>query len=336
MKRLLSICGIALSIVLLLAGLTIWNRYFRIPPVDLLPLPDNLITLESSAGRELLAESEFIADYERLTANFVPQSRRAFCGAASSVIVLNALGSPGAPLDQSSFFSDSARRIKDPLRVSLSGMSLGQLGKLLRAHGVEATVIYASDTDVDHFRAIARSNLMTSEDFVLVNYQRAMLGQVEMGHISPLAAYHAETDRFLILDVAAHKYPPVWVSTDALWNAMRAPLRESSPRTRGFIVVREEASRQPAPLSLIRPASVRDGCESCRWRRRDAVAVAVLRFRLDARLVSVLAVRVAAAASGIGDSFHGNASDGGQRPSAFQPARGRHLDEGRRGMDNRV
>jgi hypothetical protein len=70
-----------------------------------------------------------------------------------------------------------------------------------------------------------------------------------MGHISPLAAYNAETDSFLILDVAAYKYPPVWVSTEDLWDAMSASVG-SSPRTRGFIVVREGAAGRPAPLSL--------------------------------------------------------------------------------------
>jgi hypothetical protein len=249
MKRLLSIGGIVLPILLLLAGLAIWDRFFRTPSTDPLPLPSSLIALESPAGRELLAESAFIADYERLAANFVSQSRPAFCGVASSVITLNALRNPTPPLDQSTFFTDSASKIKDPLRVTLSGMALGQLADFLRAHGAEATVVYASDTDIDSFRSIARRNLMTSGDFVLVNYQRAELGQVEMGHISPLAAYNAETDSFLILDVAAYKYPPVWVSTEDLWDAMSASVG-SSPRTRGFIVVREGAAGRPAPLSL--------------------------------------------------------------------------------------
>jgi hypothetical protein len=135
------------------------------------------------------------------------------------------------------------------LRITLTGMSLRQLGDLLRAHGAEASVIYASDTDIDSFRSMAQRNLMTNGDFVLVNYQRAELDQIEMGHISPLAAYHAETDRFLILDVAAYKYPPVWVSTKELWDAMSAPVG-SSPRTRGFIIVREGALTRSASLSV--------------------------------------------------------------------------------------
>jgi hypothetical protein len=35
---------------------------------------------------------------------------------------------------------------------------------------------------------------------VIVNYLRNAIGQEWGGHISPLAAYDADTDRFLILD----------------------------------------------------------------------------------------------------------------------------------------
>jgi hypothetical protein len=46
---------------------------------------------------------------------------------------------------------------------------------------------------------------------MLVNYERAALGQAKTGHISPIAAYNAKADRLLVLDVATYKYPPVWV-----------------------------------------------------------------------------------------------------------------------------
>ena len=256
-RHLLSIIGVATFTVFVVASLLVWNRFFRTPSIDLLALPDSLIALESSAGEKLLAESEFLADYQELIASFVVQSRPAYCGVASSVITLNALRNPTSPLDQSSFFNTNARQVKDPLRVSLTGMSLRELGDFLRAHGAEASVVYASDTDIDSFRSMAQRNLVTDEDFVLVNYQRAELGQVEMGHISPLAAYHAGTDRFLILDVAAYKYPPVWVSTKELWEAMSASVG-SSPRTRGFIMVREGALTRSASLSARESFSVRE------------------------------------------------------------------------------
>lgn len=196
-----------------------------------------MISLESATGAQLLTESRFTADYDDLTRSFESQSRAAYCGVASSVVVLNALRlQPG--LTQSTFFDDAAVRVRSPLRVTLGGMTLAQLGELLRAHGVRATVTHASDTDVSAFRAIIQQNLQTADDYALVNYERAVLGQTASGHISPLAAYDAQTDRLLILDVAAYKYPPVWVATQDLWNAMNT-IDTTSGRTRGFVVVRE-------------------------------------------------------------------------------------------------
>lgn len=98
-------------------------------------------------------------------------------------------------------------------------------------------MVFAQDTNVEAFRAMARANLGRSGDYVLVNYQRSRLDQREGGQISPLAAYHAATDRFLVLDVAAYRYPPVWVSTVDLWDAMNT-VDTSSGRTRGFVMIR--------------------------------------------------------------------------------------------------
>jgi Phytochelatin synthase len=47
-----------------------------------------------------------------------------------------------------------------------------------------------------------------SEGVSRVIRQNRAIGQEQGGHISPLAAYDAETDRFLILDVSRYKYPP--------------------------------------------------------------------------------------------------------------------------------
>jgi hypothetical protein len=43
------------------------------------------------------------------------------------------------------------------------------------------------------------------------------------GHFSPLAAYHEESDSFLVMDVARYKYPPFWVHADLLCQAMATP-----------------------------------------------------------------------------------------------------------------
>jgi hypothetical protein len=66
---------------------------------------------------------------------------------------------------------------------------------------------------------------------------RKAIGQESGGHISPLAAYDEDSDRFLILDVSRYKYPPVWVETEALFAAMHTPDSDNDNKSRGFIVV---------------------------------------------------------------------------------------------------
>lgn len=241
MKRLLA-AGVAA--LLLLAGVALGDRYLGRPERESLPLPPTLVAADSAAGRRLLAGSDYLADYASLQAHFQPQIRRAYCGVASAVITLNALRPAEPQLDQHSFFHEAARDVRHPLRVSYQGMSLAQLGRLLGAHGADVRTVHAADSDIASFRALALRNLSTPGDYVLVNYQRAELGQARMGHISPLAGYHAGSDRFLVLDVAPHKYPPVWVETRTLWNAMRGPITPGSAQTRGFVLVRDPGLTQ--------------------------------------------------------------------------------------------
>lgn len=152
---------------------------------------------------------------------------------ASSAIVLTALG---RPTDQRGVFNAEARTIQGLWRTSLTGMTLAQLAKLLRAHGVEAEASHAGDSSLEVFRAAARDNLADPADHLLINYHRAPLDQRGAGHISPISAYHGASDRFLVLDVAAHRYPPVWVEAEQLWSAMHT-LDDASGRTRGWVEV---------------------------------------------------------------------------------------------------
>jgi Phytochelatin synthase len=72
---------------------------------------------------------------------------------------------------------------------------------------------------------------------VIVNYLRKALGQQTGGHISPLAAYDAKEDRFLILDVARYKYPPVWVKVSDLFDAMNTTGSANGNKTRGYVLI---------------------------------------------------------------------------------------------------
>jgi hypothetical protein len=84
---------------------------------------------------------------------------------------------------------------------------------------------------------MARAALGDKGRFVIVNYLRKAMGQEKGGHISPLAAYDSKSDRFLILDVARYKYPPVWVSASDLFTAMNTTDSDNDNKTRGFVVV---------------------------------------------------------------------------------------------------
>lgn len=119
------------------------------------------------------------------------------------------------------------------------GITLDQLGALIALQPVDVSLHHASESSVDAFRVAARDHLATPGQFVLVNYLRKAIGQERGGHISPLAAYDAETDRFLILDVARYKYPPVWVGTAELFAAMNTPDADNDNRTRGYVLIRK-------------------------------------------------------------------------------------------------
>ena len=69
--------------------------------------------------------------------------------------------------------------------------------------------------------------------FCVVSFSRAVLQQTGDGHFSTLAAYDAQTDSCLVLDVARFKYPPYWVSIDELYAAMQ-PVDPATQLARGW------------------------------------------------------------------------------------------------------
>ncbi|MGQ0620551.1 MAG: phytochelatin synthase family protein [Panacagrimonas sp.] len=216
---------------------------FSAPPVDHLALPRLLVDATSAEGRALLrSATPFSVDHGQLLPYFVPQSRRAYCGIATSTMVVNALRHPQPLLSQSTIFTPEVSALRSATAVSFSGLSLEQLGDLLRAEGLAVRVVHAANTDLDSFRGAARAVLAEPSEYLIVNYDRATLEQQGSGHISPVTAYHADSDRFLVLDVAAHKYPPTWVPATELWNAMQT-VDPSSGQSRGFLLVREAGAR---------------------------------------------------------------------------------------------
>jgi hypothetical protein len=121
--------------------------------------------------------------------------------------------------------------------IKKQGITLDQLGGLLAVQPVAVSVHHAADSNVETFRNEAREALAAPGRFVIVNYLRKAIGQKKGGHISPLAAFDAESDRFLILDVARYKYPPVWVKTVELFAAMNTQDSDNENKTRSYVLV---------------------------------------------------------------------------------------------------
>lgn len=119
------------------------------------------------------------------------------------------------------------------------GLQLHQLAELFKAHQVEVNT-YIVNTDSDHaaLKAQMINNLGHGEDYLVVNYSRKALHQAGGGHISPLGAYDAGSDSFLILDTAPNKADWVWVDAADLLRAMAT---FDTVANRGFVTIKESS-----------------------------------------------------------------------------------------------
>lgn len=211
-----------------------------------LPLPANLIASSSPEGQSLLLEAESREAYFTLADSFVTQKTQSFCGVASMVMLFNAMQLPApdvpeyAPyktFTQDNVLNERTEAILPKDVILKQGITLDQLGALVAVQPVNAMVRHASESSLATFRTEAASYLAEPGHFVLVNYLRITLGQQKGGHISPLAAYDRETDRFMILDVARYKYPPVWVKAEELFAAMNTKDSDNDDKSRGYVLV---------------------------------------------------------------------------------------------------
>jgi len=209
-----------------------------------LPLADNLTSLTSAEGQALLLESEAIADYIPLTSEFTTQQNQSFCGIASIAMVLNALeiDAPFAPewernyFTQDNLFNDQTEAIIPQQVIARQGLTLEELASLFESYPVTAEIYHGEDVTLEEFRQLIAQNLSESDNYVVINYLRRAINQERGGHISPIAAYDADTDQFLVMDVSRYKYPPVWVSAEDLW-ASTDTVDSVSGKTRGFLLV---------------------------------------------------------------------------------------------------
>jgi hypothetical protein len=212
------------------------------------PIANSLIRLDTPQGQQLLFESEARSAFLPLVTFYETQRNQTYCGVASLVMVLNALQLPAPAakefgtyriFTQDNVLNGRTDSLIKERRIVRRGMLLAEVPRVLEAYGAKVELHQAASSSVDAFRELAVRHLSEPEHHVIVNYSRAALGQDGIGHTSPLGAYHAGTDRFLILDVARYKTPAIWITAQHLFEAMAAPKSPGSSEARGFVLIRK-------------------------------------------------------------------------------------------------
>lgn len=199
---------------------------------------------DSPEGMSRLQNSDAKENFWKLLRFYESQIRTTYCSVATSVIALNAL-SIEAPqskflgkyrmFTQEEFFSDSVRAVMDQSEVEKRGMSLEELAMVLSTFPIKVMKYEAQSLSHEEMRLLIVSALKNPNQTVLALYQRRELNQEGGGHWSPIAAYDAVSDSFLILDVARFKYPPVWIDASKFIHAMQTA--NIYNKSRGFIII---------------------------------------------------------------------------------------------------
>jgi Phytochelatin synthase len=231
--------------------------------------PD-LVAFASDEGLERLARSRAKADFAPLANQFEAQFNGIFCGPTTAAIVLNTVHSrsPDLPRDRGRLRADDLRHIpggSDPVLPRWTqdnvidkgaktraqvlgepmpiqgqmkrdfGYQLRQFDEMLRANGLRTRLVVVDDAlperavRDDLVRVLARPG-----DYAVVNYRRDAVGQKGGGHISPLGAYDARSDSFLVLDVNPSAAGWMWMPAATLLRGMRT---FDTVENRGYVIV---------------------------------------------------------------------------------------------------
>jgi hypothetical protein len=115
------------------------------------------------------------------------------------------------------------------------GYQLRQFDEMLRANGLLTQAVVVDDRLAeDAVRAALVAALSRPDTYAVINYRREAVGQKGGGHISPLGAYDAASDSFLVLDVNPAAANWVWMPTATLLKGMRT---FDTVENRGYVIV---------------------------------------------------------------------------------------------------
>jgi hypothetical protein len=229
-----------------------------------------LVPFASEEGLARLSRAHAKVNFPALANQFEAQSNGAFCGPTSAAVVLNTVRgrSPDLPRDRSrlrpedfQFFPNGfdpsvprytqdnvivkgqktrAQVLGEPVivngkQISDFGYQTRQFDEMLRANGLTTRLVIVDESkSMDDVRNDLVDSLQNPGRYAIVTYRRDAVGQRGGGHISPLAAFDAESDSFLVMDVNPTSAGWVWIPAATLVKAMRT---FDTVENRGYVVV---------------------------------------------------------------------------------------------------
>jgi hypothetical protein len=244
--------------------------FAQAPALALTSVAPDLVPFATDEGLARLSRSKAKVNFPVLANQFEAQSNGAFCGPTSAAVVLNTVRgrSPDLPRDRSrlrpedfQFFPNGfdpslprftqdnvivkgqktrAQVLGEPVTVNGRqindfGYQTRQFDEMLRANGLTTRLVIVDDAKAE---ADVRKDLVESLQvpgrYVIVTYRRDAVGQRGGGHISPLAAFDAESDSFLVMDVNPTSAGWVWVPAATMVKAMRT---FDTVENRGYVVI---------------------------------------------------------------------------------------------------
>ena len=202
-------------------------------------------------------------DFWRLMPYYLPQPTDAACSAASVAMLVNALRAEQELGSQDELATPTGlvERVGDQAWAAAvanggAGVTLDELAKIVKralaAYDVSGRAVEqvhvadTSDATLAQVRKVLAANEADPNDVLLVQFQQSTFtGDPEgaVGHIAPVAAYDAASDRALILDPDRRWYEPYWVTIPTLVEGMatRDPVNGQS---RGYLWVRGNDERR--------------------------------------------------------------------------------------------
>lgn len=230
-----------------------------------------VVNWNSKEGIERFERTAYKGDFYRLAHHFKPQINPAACGQAAATVVISAIyelnhkafpvieewpitiADKKYPLqyrlfNETNFFNEATDKILNRKVISMKmtktdgnfggGIDIEELQKMLKIHGVKSKLFNVekfSDEKLAGFRKLVKEVVNSDKEFLLLNYDHSYKGLMG-GHFSPIVAYDEKSDSVLMLDVAAHRNPWIWINLSDIYHAMNTK-NYAQTGYRGYLVV---------------------------------------------------------------------------------------------------